>query len=481
MRRYFINILIALVLTSVLFPGCSSTDTPQNVAAKVSPAVVWIEVEYGTFSSSGTGMIITPDGYVLTNEHVVSEGYYATINLPDKGSVEAEILYRDPKLDIAILKCTGGNYPVVTLGSETESMLGEDVVALGYPSAAELGDSVSLSKGIVSAFRTIEGISYIQTDASLNPGSSGGPLVNLRGEVIGMNTWKLREGEGINFAIDLNNIKWRVEIIMQQHIQGQLNTIKQAADQAAAQAAKEEADRLKEEADRLAAIINLPFEYTGTGNGRTPSFWTPSGNSYYNQYKLTLTTTWNGGISINWYQEHISGTGSSTLITMKTMDVWRSTGVSFGFPNTVRAGRTYEYIFRRKASQQITFFEITNIPADGEWEITVQMDDPPTPRPKVDVTVVVEYEGHWAYQVTSSSHWPAVVWSGRTGNKSEVYDNIQLPWFCRAHISDEGASPLVLKILYNGQVVVQDTAIGKDDEVMVGWDGPGTVGYSSPD
>ncbi len=249
MRQYLTPIGIVLMLALALVAGCSSTDTPQsntpkdintpetpsiiNAAAKVSPAVVWIEVDYGKFHSSGTGMFITTDGYVLTNEHVVSEGYYATLNLLDKRSIQAEILYRDKSLDIAILKSTYGNYPMVTLGSTTEPELGEDVVALGYPSAAQLGDSVSLSKGIVSAFRTIEGISYIQTDASLNPGSSGGPLVNLRGEVIGMNTWKLREGEGINFAIALNNIKWRVETIVQQHIQGQLYTIKQAAAQAA--------------------------------------------------------------------------------------------------------------------------------------------------------------------------------------------------------------------------------------------------------
>ncbi len=162
MTRYFIPITIISVLVSTLFAGCSSADTSQsttpetpsiiNAAAKVSPAVVWIEVDYGRFHSSGTGMFITTDGYVLTNEHVVSEGYYATINLPDKGSVEAQIIYRDPELDIAILKCAGSNYPAITLGSTTEPTLGEDVVALGYPSAAQLGDSVSLSRGRVAAW-----------------------------------------------------------------------------------------------------------------------------------------------------------------------------------------------------------------------------------------------------------------------------------------------------------------------------------------
>lgn len=476
MKRYFTPIIIVLVLALVLAMGCSSTDTSQSTptpeifsvsdaVAKASPAVVWIEVDYGNFHSSGTGMLITTDGYLLTNEHVVSEGYYATINLPDKGSVEAEILYRDKSLDIAILKCPDGNYPVVTLGSEAESMLGEDVVALGYPSAVELGDSVSLSKGIVSAFRTINGIKYIQTDASLNPGSSGGPLVNMRGEVIGMNSWKLTEGEGISFAIAVNSVKPDVESIVQQHIQGQLYTIKQAA----AQAAKEEADRLKEKADRLAAIDNLPVTYTMKGNDRTPSFWTPSGSSNY-QYKLTLTTTWDGDISINWYQEDASGTGSS-LITMQTMQVWRSTGISFGFPESVEAGKTYEYIFNWNKSHEVVFFNITNVPADGEWTITVSQMDVITLRPKVDITVVVEYEGRWAYQATSSSSW-SFVWYGRSGNENKVFENIQLPWFYRAQIDEEGTGSLVVKLLYNGQVVAQDTAIGKGGIARVLWEGP---------
>ena len=178
MKRYYLPAIIVLVLALVLSVGCDGADTSQSIptpeipsissaAAKVSPAVVWIVADYGKWHSSGTGMFITADGYVLTNEHVVSEGYYATLNLPDGRSVKAEIIYRDPKLDIAILKCPDGDYPVVTLGSTVEPELGEDVVALGYPSAAQLGDSGSLSKGIVSASQTIEGIRYIQTDAHL--------------------------------------------------------------------------------------------------------------------------------------------------------------------------------------------------------------------------------------------------------------------------------------------------------------------------
>lgn len=95
-----------------------------------------------------------------------------------------------------------------------------------------------------------------------------------------------------------------------------------------------------------------------------------------------------------------------------------------------------------------------------------------TPKPKLDITVVIEYEGKWAYQVTTTSSWSWVWYGSFSGNKSKVYENIQLPFHCRARKSDEGTASLVVKIIYNGQVVAQDTAIGKDDEAYVFWEGP---------
>ena len=267
MKRYLTQIFVMILATAiVLVVGCGETATTQSpsddtqiasitsAVAKVSPSVVYIVAEYGNWHSSGTGMFITTDGYILTNEHVVSEGYHATINLPDGRNVEAEIVYRDSRLDIAILKCAGGNYPIVTLGSSIEPILGEDVVALGFPSAAQLGDSVSLSKGIISAFRTIDGVKYIQTDASLNPGSSGGPLVNVRGEVIGMNSWKLTESEGISFAIALNSIKAHINSKVQQLASG-------------------EASYQPLPTQRVSVPTEgVVLEYHGTGSSRTPPF-----------------------------------------------------------------------------------------------------------------------------------------------------------------------------------------------------------------
>jgi len=287
-------------------------------------------------------MFIHTNGYVLTNEHVVSEGYYATLNFPGKRSVEAQIIYRDPALDIAILKCAGGEYPVVTLGSTAEPELGEDVVALGYPSAAQLGASVSLSKGIVSAFRTINGIKYIQTDASLNPGSSGGPLVNLHGEVIGMNSWKLREGEGINFAIALNSVKARVDNIVQQHIQGLLSVPEPSPD---------EPEKLVEQQP---TIDISPFTYTGKGNGKTTTFRFQETGVRLILYKLSCITKWDGEIFIYFY---------SAKLNRK----------DFGVSGNVRSGVTHEWILNE--DDQVTireyYMSIENAPPDGEWTITL--------------------------------------------------------------------------------------------------------------
>ncbi len=456
MKRYFIPTIVVWVLALGLSVGCGSADTSQstptpdipsisNAAAKVSPAVVWIVAGYGKWHSSGTGMFITTDGYVLTNEHVVSEGYYATLNLPDGRSVKAEIIYRDPKLDIAILKCTGGNYPMVTLGSSTEPTLGEDVVALGFPSAAQLGDSVSLSKGIISAFRTIGGVRYIQTDASLNPGSSGGPLINTRGEVIGMNSWKLTEGEGISFAIALNSIKAQVDTKVRQLASGQSSSQPPPTQQASVptkgivlkyhgvgstntppfnivssspwkllielewdgrvtiQASKaSEAEpsvvlstqvttgRLYETyvydqtGDSVVLGINgvpsdaewtvwivdepvptgtIPFVYQGEGGIQTSPFWLETST----KYKITFSTSWDGDFGFG-----IQDTNDGYIWAMH-----RSTGSWADFPDSVEAGKTYEWIFDWKVPSQAVHLDIgagtpsPGAPPIGIWTISI--------------------------------------------------------------------------------------------------------------
>jgi serine protease Do len=143
--------------------------------------------------ASGTGFIVSKDGYIITNNHVVADADKVTVTLLDKRSFEARVIGRDPTTDVAVIKVNGSDLPVVTLGDDNNARVGQWVVAIGNP----LGLDFTVTAGIISAKgRPLSGIlggryeitDYIQTDAAINPGNSGGPLVNIRGEVIGINS-----------------------------------------------------------------------------------------------------------------------------------------------------------------------------------------------------------------------------------------------------------------------------------------------------
>jgi serine protease Do len=156
----------------------------------------------------GTGVIIDPGGYVVTNEHVIHDADDVRIHLWDDRELKAEVVGRDPKLDIALLRVkSAGNLPFAPLGLSEKLRVGESVLAVGNPFG--LGHTVTL--GIVSAkARTIGAGAYddfIQTDASINPGNSGGPLFNWRGEVVGINTAIRAGANGIGFAIPIDEVK----------------------------------------------------------------------------------------------------------------------------------------------------------------------------------------------------------------------------------------------------------------------------------
>ena len=147
-------------------------------------------------ASSGTGFIVSKDGYILTNNHVVANADRVTVSLLDKRSFAARVVGRDPTTDVAVIKIDGTNLPAVTLGNDETARVGQWVLAIGNP----LGLDFTVTAGIVSAkgrggpsLGNLLGSSYaitdfIQTDAAINPGNSGGPLVNIRGEVIGINS-----------------------------------------------------------------------------------------------------------------------------------------------------------------------------------------------------------------------------------------------------------------------------------------------------
>ena len=158
-------------------------------------------------SSLGSGFILSKDGYIITNNHVVSEADEIIVRLNDRREFIAEVIGTDPRSDIAVIKIDGDNLPVLTLGDSSKLKVGEWVLAIGSP----FGFDKSVTQGIVSAMgRSLPKDSYvpfIQTDVAINPGNSGGPLFNLKGEVIGVNSQIFsRSGGymGLSFAVPIN-------------------------------------------------------------------------------------------------------------------------------------------------------------------------------------------------------------------------------------------------------------------------------------
>ncbi len=196
-----------------------------DLLQKVEPAVVSIntrgfspndffgvEPQQGT----GTGIVLTADGYVLTNSHVVEGAQQIKVTFADRKVRNAQVIGRDGDADIALIKVDGASgLPIAELGKSAELSVGEPVVAIGHALALPGGPTVTT--GIVSALdRTIDGGTarmegLIQTDAAINPGNSGGPLVNSRGQVIGMNTAILQNTNNIGFAIATDRIRPIVE------------------------------------------------------------------------------------------------------------------------------------------------------------------------------------------------------------------------------------------------------------------------------
>ncbi len=169
----------------------------------------------------GSGFIVSPDGTILTSNHVVQDAENIRVRLPDDREFEAEVVGTDPKTDVAVLRVKAdGSLPALTLGNSDDVRVGQWVLALGNPFAVGLRGTVT--SGIISAKgRSRIGLAdyedFIQTDAAINPGNSGGPLVNLRGEVVGINTAiASRSGgyQGVGFAIPINMVRRVQESIL---------------------------------------------------------------------------------------------------------------------------------------------------------------------------------------------------------------------------------------------------------------------------
>lgn len=206
-----------------------NVNTAEAIAAKVMPSVVGIstssEVTYQSFfgpetgvqNGVGTGIIVDPKGYILTNSHVVNDGNAQTIKveLSNGTEVPGQVLWNDKSIDLAIVKIDAPNLKAAELGDSDTVKIGAYAAAIGNPLGLEFDNS--LTQGVISGLNrsitvtdgqsqtTMDGL--IQTDASINAGNSGGPLLNSAGQVIGINSAKAQSAEGLGFAIPINTAK----------------------------------------------------------------------------------------------------------------------------------------------------------------------------------------------------------------------------------------------------------------------------------
>ena len=202
--------IAVLLLCSLLFLGCTGTPEreplpPSDIMAAAQPSVVRIVTQSG----NGTGFIVGENGLVITNSHVVGDEQYVVVQLATGERYEGKVTQVHAVLDLAYVEIQSSqSFRALELGDSGQTRVGDTVIAIGYPLGDDLGLQPTLSQGVVSAVRD----DYLQTDASLNPGNSGGPLLNEYGQVVGLVTARAeatatgRAVTGIGFAIPINEV-----------------------------------------------------------------------------------------------------------------------------------------------------------------------------------------------------------------------------------------------------------------------------------
>jgi S1-C subfamily serine protease len=199
---------VALAVLTAATPAASQTKglAPTEIAARAQDATVQVRAldRAGRQVASGSGFLVGADGTLVTNYHVVHGGESLQVELPT-GEIYDNVFFvtADPRRDLVVLKIPAERLPIMALGDETEMAIGEAVYVMGNP----LGQTNTFSNGIVSARRVVDGVSLLQITAPISPGSSGGPVMNGAGQVVGVATMMMRAGQNLNYAVPVRYVR----------------------------------------------------------------------------------------------------------------------------------------------------------------------------------------------------------------------------------------------------------------------------------
>jgi len=289
-------------LLCFLTPFAAEAASVKHAVRSVMPSVVEVHVldESGKAVSGGSGIIASRSGLIVTNFHVIDKATRARVILGDGEMVRVVgVRVVDPERDFAILQVEAGNLPAAVLGDSDKLESGDEVIAIGAP----LGLSKTTTIGIVSQIRRLEGYRLVQHTAAISPGSSGGPLLNEMGEVVGINTFLLKDGQALFFALPINYVSYALA-----HLPKEMVTLRDLAE---AQAALEASKRKKATDEFLSKNF---FKYED-----------PDG-----LFNLVLPKTWRVQRSITFDRE-----GNATLLFMASdpdaelakLNGWLSAGI----------------------------------------------------------------------------------------------------------------------------------------------------------
>ena len=203
---------------NIQFIGAADlSDESKSSLADLIESIQASVVQITTNSGSASGFIITADGLVITNEHVVSGESSVGVWLTSGRRYDANVLERDAISDLALLRIDGdGSFQAIAVGDSNNVRMGDEVLALGFPLADTIGTNLTVTRGIISSTRTVDGVQLLQTDAAINPGNSGGPLVGTNGEVVGVNSSRIEETDSgrpvinIGFAVSASELQRRL-------------------------------------------------------------------------------------------------------------------------------------------------------------------------------------------------------------------------------------------------------------------------------